>query len=555
MRILNCSSERVARVALSAVFLFALSTRLMAQGAPIDGSANIRIAATPSGNNVQARITIDLTGVMGRSSTGAVTPAVLGAYQIRVTFDRNVLQLSDVGAGTSPGFNGAPTATNLSVANAQGNVLITHGQTNPDQPTGSVHVATLTFAFNSPGVTTIRVEPLSVSTALQGGAGPASVSAQGGFTTTDGSATGVCPSLSPSTLSVGTAGATYPSTTITMAGGSGPVTFSYDGDMPFGMNLSSDGVLSGTPEESGNFALTIFGRDASGCTSLWEYQLVIACPSAINVQPVVMPDATRDANYYLALSASGSTGTVHFTHKGNLPPGMSLASGVLSGKPTATGTYNFTVEGKDAHNCAGMRNYSLVVASPSAPPAPSNLNATAISSSQVSLSWGASSGASYYEVARLSAGGAFQIINGNVGGLTFTDATTSPSTGYVYRVRAIGAGGASPFSNADHAVTVVFSDDPIVPTQTPVRAAHVMQLRFAINALRSAAGLPQQSWTDPSLVPGATRIRAVHFTELRSALTAAYSALGRPAPVFTNTNLNLVTVRAAHSGELRAAVK
>ena len=63
-----------------------------------------------------------------------------------------------------------------------------------------------------------------------------------------------------------------------------------------------------------------------------------------------------------------------------------------------------------------------------------------------------------------------------------------------------------------------FTDDPLVPGLTPVRAVHFREVRTRIDALRVGAGLSAYAWTDPALTPGVTRIRSVHLTELRTAL-------------------------------------
>ncbi|MCY4509871.1 MAG: M12 family metallo-peptidase [Acidobacteria bacterium] len=107
-------------------------------------------------------------------------------------------------------------------------------------------------------------------------------------------------------------------------------------------------------------------------------------------------------------------------------------------------------------------------------------------------------------------------------------------------------------------VTVVrpFTDHPIVPGVTPVRAIHFTELRTRIDALRSMGGLARFTWTDPVLRAGVTRVRLVHLTELRSALAAAYSAAGRSVPRWTDATLvgGTTPIRAAHLMELRAAV-
>ena len=79
-----------------------------------------------------------------------------------------------------------------------------------------------------------------------------------------------------------------------------------------------------------------------------------------------------------------------------------------------------------------------------------------------------------------------------------------------------------------------FTDDPVRPGVTPVRAVHFTELRARIDGVRSAAGLAPFGWTDPVLRAGATPVRLVHLTELRRALTAAYTASGRTPPRWTD---------------------
>ena len=101
-----------------------------------------------------------------------------------------------------------------------------------------------------------------------------------------------------------------------------------------------------------------------------------------------------------------------------------------------------------------------------------------------------------------------------------------------------------------------FTDHPLVPGVTPVRAVHFTELRTRIDGLRSAAGLGQFTWTDPVLRPGVTRVRLEHVLELRSALAVAYSATGQSAPSWTDAGpvAGTTPIRAVHLMELRTAV-
>ena len=128
------------------------------------------------------------------------------------------------------------------------------------------------------------------------------------------------------------------------------------------------------------------------------------------------------------------------------------------------------------------------------------------------------------------------------------------------RVTAMDRGGLS----AAQAFTVLvwtgatgrFTDDPIRPGVTPVRAIHFTELRAHIDSLREAVGLVRFRWTDPVLRAGVTRVRLVHLMELRSALAAAYAAAGRSVPPWTDPApvARTTSIRAVHLMELRAAV-
>ena len=105
--------------------------------------------------------------------------------------------------------------------------------------------------------------------------------------------------------------------------------------------------------------------------------------------------------------------------------------------------------------------------------------------------------------------------------------------------------------------TAPFTDDPLRPGVTPVRAVHVTELRTRIDGLRRAAGLGPFAWTDPVLTPGVTPVRLAHLRELRAALAQAYAAAGRPVPRWTDASpvAGTTPIRAVHLTELRTAVR
>jgi len=66
---------------------------------------------------------------------------------------------------------------------------------------------------------------------------------------------------------------------------------------------------------------------------------------------------------------------------GSLPAGVTLSTaGALTGTPTASGTFNFTVTTTDANGCTGSRSYSLIVGTPTLALTPSTVNFSVVNS-------------------------------------------------------------------------------------------------------------------------------------------------------------------------------
>ncbi|AAW77729.1 hemagglutinin [Xanthomonas oryzae pv. oryzae KACC 10331] len=87
--------------------------------------------------------------------------------------------------------------------------------------------------------------------------------------------------------------------------------------------------------------------------------------AVVTISPALLPAATAGSAYSQTLSASGGTpGYTFVVSAGTLPAGLTLsASGVLSGTPTASGSFNFTVTATDSGApTSGSRAYTLTVA-------------------------------------------------------------------------------------------------------------------------------------------------------------------------------------------------
>ena len=74
--------------------------------------------------------------------------------------------------------------------------------------------------------------------------------------------------------------------------------------------------------------------------------------------------------------------------------------------------------------------------------------------------------------------------------------------------------------------------------------------------MRVELGLPAFRWQDPVVTPGVTPVRLAHLLDLRSVLSVAHAAAGRPAPRWTDATpvAGATPIREVHVMETRAAV-
>jgi hypothetical protein len=120
------------------------------------------------------------------------------------------------------------------------------------------------------------------------------------------------------------------------------------------------------------------------------------CP-AMTVTPTTLPNGTAGSAYSQSLGQTGGLGTVAYTvTAGSLPSGLTLSSaGVVSGTPTATGPFNFTVTVTDASGCMGSQAYSITIQCPTNGATMSAVSALCSNGSPYTLIEGSPSGGTY----------------------------------------------------------------------------------------------------------------------------------------------------------------
>ncbi|HET9099526.1 MAG TPA: putative Ig domain-containing protein, partial [Acidobacteriaceae bacterium] len=179
------------------------------------------------------------------------------------------------------------------------------------------------------------------------------------------------PSVATSALTPATVGAAY-SATLSGTGGIPPYTWSItSGTLPAGLKMTAGGVISGTPMASGagSTNVTIKMVDAGSPNPLSATSTLgftIKAAPAITFTTTTLSGATYNASYSASVAATGGAGTLTYTiASGALPTGLTLSSaGVISGTPTAVGTFSATVMAADAFGDSATQTLSLKVTYP-----------------------------------------------------------------------------------------------------------------------------------------------------------------------------------------------
>jgi len=283
------------------------------------GTATFRIVVTDSTSGTPAIATANYS-----MTIDPLPPPVAGPVSMTVNYN------STLNAATLS-LSGGPTA---SVA----------------VPTAPLHGATLISG------TTIRYTPTI------GYNGPDSFT----YTATNAGGTSapatVSVTMTAPTVTVSPSGSSLNATTISAfsqsfsaSGGSGPYTYSQTGTLPTGLSFNAGtATLSGTPTQAGTFSFTITATDSSTGTAVTgsrNYTLTVAAPTLTLSANSVNLERNVPAPTIQFVAGGGTSPYTYAVTTNSLPAGLSLSAstGAVTGTPTVSGNYSYTVTATDSN--------------------------------------------------------------------------------------------------------------------------------------------------------------------------------------------------------------
>jgi hypothetical protein len=163
-------------------------------------------------------------------------------------------------------------------------------------------------------------------------------------------------------LTDATLGATY-SRTLTTTGNATLLTWKVsEGSLPPGLALdASTGQISGVPNATGTFNFIVQAADITLTTVSHGFTVTVNPPPVITA--TTLPIGTVTVPYSQTIAATGSSPLTWAISTGSLPGGLSLnqSTGVISGTPTASGNFNFTVQVIDVNSAVASQALTIKI--------------------------------------------------------------------------------------------------------------------------------------------------------------------------------------------------
>ena len=220
------------------------------------------------------------------------------------------------------------------------------------------------------------------------------------------SATGTPPfmgNVPDQTATVGTAiNAINLATYVTPTDGDAITAYAIGGAVPSWLTVNpATGVISGTPTAAGTFTVSVTATDKDGISNADSIQFTVAAapPPPPNSPPLMgnVPDQTATVgtaittiNLATYVTPTDGDAITAYALGGAVPPGLTFntTTGVISGIPTAAGTFTVTVTATDKDGTSNADTIQFTVAAVPPPPPPPPPGPNGVTSVPTLSEWG-----------------------------------------------------------------------------------------------------------------------------------------------------------------------
>ena len=445
-------------------------------GAATAGNAQASVTFTPPLSNGGSAITGYAATCGNQTATGSASPITVVGLTNGVAVTCAVKASNAVGSGPASTASNSvtpllPTVPVNGVCGAANGAIYT---TTP--PANVLCAAGITTGFTGTG-------PWTWTCAGTGGGSNASCAAQLADTTPPTTPTGLA-TTSPTPNTVGVAW-----NASTDSGGSGLAGYKTEGCVgagcsnfvQVGMSLNTSfGDSQLTPNTTYRYRVRAY--DNAGNHSDYSVIVSVTTRAAADTTPPVMNPLicgdliTNQTNKSITFSGSDDVAVTRYECKVNIwPLAQTCTSPVQTGSILTDGTYNMSIRAFDAAGNASAPATCSWRIDTTVPTAPTNVVASNVTSSSVSLSWTVStdtagSGVNSYQILRCTGAGCTNFLAvASVSGNSHVDAGRAANTTYVYRVRAV-----------DNATN--FADSNLLSVTTPSVATRCVVLAVGANS-------------------------------------------------------------------------
>ena len=295
---------------------------------PTKKSASANLSITISAPTLKVTTTSLSNGVLGNTysatlqASGGITPF---SWQVTAGSLPPGLSLTSTGCGSN--VNCAITGTPTTTGTYNFTVTVTDSET----PTAQTASANLSISVNNSA-------PLAITT---------------------------------TSLPAGVVNTSYQNAVLQANGGVQPYTWSISaGSLPAGLSLNaSSGAITGTPTATGTSNFTVKVTDSTQPThETATASLSITINSALTITTTSLPNGSVNSQYNATVNAAGGLQPYIWSIlSGSLPPGLTANNNNnslnISGQPTTTGTYTFTLQVTDSENTpvSVSNSYTIVI--------------------------------------------------------------------------------------------------------------------------------------------------------------------------------------------------